>query len=77
MPKKVEDITAATKKELIQLFTYRYLDMICRRLNEIQRALTPDVILTCDSCRPTYGIPYHYIGAKDNLTPALIEALTL
>jgi len=51
---KVKNIKEDAGKELTQLFTYPDLDMICRRLHEIQRALPSDVILACDSTRPAY-----------------------
>jgi len=51
---QVKEIKTAADKELPQLFTYPDLDMIRRRLQEMQRALPPDVILACDSTRPAY-----------------------
>jgi len=54
LSKKVKDVKAAADKELTQLFTYPDLDMICRRLHEMRRALPTDVILACDSTRPAY-----------------------
>lgn len=54
LSQKVKDVKAAADIELTQLFTYPDLDMICRRLHEMQCALPSDVILACDSTRPAY-----------------------